>query len=190
MDGTILGKKYDLMNEGGGGGGASSADDVSFDPTDSGLTATNVQDAIDEVSANVDTALTSFTSGEKDTGITWINNKRLYRQTAAVTIADLTKSIFTSDRTAGEITSLIPADADEVFIDVSHSAIIFNVDVNVLKSVPVEYIASDGKYVRTQILNVNGWQIYFDATFAAGLLYDNASDITLIVTVFYTKTQS
>ncbi len=33
----------------GGGGGASSADDVSYDNTDSGLTATNVQDAIDEV---------------------------------------------------------------------------------------------------------------------------------------------
>lgn len=32
-----------------GGGGASSADDVSYDNTTSGLTATNVQDAIDEV---------------------------------------------------------------------------------------------------------------------------------------------
>lgn len=52
MDGTILGKKYDLMNKGGGGGGASSADDVSYDNTDTGLTATNVQDAIDEMVAN------------------------------------------------------------------------------------------------------------------------------------------
>lgn len=33
----------------GGGGGASSADQVSYDNTDSGLTATNVQDAIDEL---------------------------------------------------------------------------------------------------------------------------------------------
>lgn len=33
----------------GGGGGASSADQVSYDNTDSGLTATNVQDAIDEI---------------------------------------------------------------------------------------------------------------------------------------------
>lgn len=33
----------------GGGGGASSADQVSYDNTDSGMTATNVQDAIDEI---------------------------------------------------------------------------------------------------------------------------------------------
>ena len=35
--------------EGSGGGGASSADDVTYDNTSSGLNATNVQDAIDEV---------------------------------------------------------------------------------------------------------------------------------------------
>ena len=34
---------------GGGGGGASAAEDVSYDNTTSGLTATNIQDAIDEV---------------------------------------------------------------------------------------------------------------------------------------------
>lgn len=49
MDGTILGKKYDLMGSGGGGGGASSADKVSYDNTTSQLTADNVQEAIDEV---------------------------------------------------------------------------------------------------------------------------------------------
>jgi len=36
----------------GSGGGASSADDVSYDNTESGLTATNVQAAIDEMVAN------------------------------------------------------------------------------------------------------------------------------------------
>lgn len=35
--------------QGGGGGGASSADDVSYDNTTSGISATNVQDAIDEI---------------------------------------------------------------------------------------------------------------------------------------------
>ena len=39
----------------GGGGGASSADQVSYDNTDSGLTATNVQDAIDEIHTTDDT---------------------------------------------------------------------------------------------------------------------------------------
>ena len=42
-------------NGSGGGGGASSADQVSYDNTDSGLTATNVQDAIDELKDTDDT---------------------------------------------------------------------------------------------------------------------------------------
>lgn len=49
-------KTYKLNSQGnwieqttGGGGGASSANQVSYDNTDSGLTATNVQDAIDEI---------------------------------------------------------------------------------------------------------------------------------------------
>lgn len=40
---------YEIAQSGGGGGGATSADDVSYDNTDSGLDATNVQDAIDEI---------------------------------------------------------------------------------------------------------------------------------------------
>lgn len=39
----------EIANNGGGGGGASSASDVSYDNTTSGLTATDVQAAIDEV---------------------------------------------------------------------------------------------------------------------------------------------
>lgn len=42
----------------GGSGGASSAADVSYDNTSSGLTATNVQAAIDEVAAGIAEALT------------------------------------------------------------------------------------------------------------------------------------
>lgn len=43
------GSQWVRQTTGGGGGGASSADQVSYDNTDSGLTATNVQDAIDEI---------------------------------------------------------------------------------------------------------------------------------------------
>lgn len=46
------------VNSGGGGGGASSAANVSYDNTQSGLTATNVQAAIDEVAAGITEALT------------------------------------------------------------------------------------------------------------------------------------
>lgn len=81
MDGTILGKKYDIINGGGGGGGTSDyeqlsnlpkinnvelkgnkslnalgiyddAGHVSYDGTTSGLEATSVQAAIDEMVAN------------------------------------------------------------------------------------------------------------------------------------------
>lgn len=51
MDGTILGKKYDLMSEH-GGGSSGTASDVSYDNTSSQLTATNVQEAIDEMVVN------------------------------------------------------------------------------------------------------------------------------------------
>lgn len=44
-------------NSAGGGGGGTSADDVSYDNTSSGMTATNVQDAIDEL--NTDKASTA-----------------------------------------------------------------------------------------------------------------------------------
>lgn len=43
------GSQWVRQTTGGGGGGASSADQVSYDNTDSGLIATNVQDAIDEI---------------------------------------------------------------------------------------------------------------------------------------------
>lgn len=43
-----------LKAGGGGGGGASTATDVSYDNSTSGLSATNVQDAIDEVQDNID----------------------------------------------------------------------------------------------------------------------------------------
>ena len=44
----------------GGGGGGTSAQDVSYDNTSSGMTATNVQDAIDEVEGRVDTIETTI----------------------------------------------------------------------------------------------------------------------------------
>lgn len=42
-----------LEKSGGGGGGGGAADDVTYDPTASGLQATNVQDAIDELSSDI-----------------------------------------------------------------------------------------------------------------------------------------
>ena len=74
------------INGGGGGGGASSADDVSYDNTSSGLTATDVQAAIDEVAGDVsdlETELEGVTPNIYSTTETVVgkwNNSDLYRK--------------------------------------------------------------------------------------------------------------
>lgn len=68
--------KYNATSQkwenGAGGGGGTSADDVSYDNTTSGLTATNVQDAIDEVNTKVGTKAST----------TDVNNKHKITQKA------------------------------------------------------------------------------------------------------------
>ena len=66
-----------------GGGGSSSAEDVSYDNTDSGLSATNVQAAIDEIVAEMPAPYVpvSYSSNEQDTGLTWIDGKKIYQKT-------------------------------------------------------------------------------------------------------------
>lgn len=54
----------------GGGGGGTAAQDVSYDNTTSGLTATNVQDAIDEVEGRVDTIETALTKEKMSSKVT------------------------------------------------------------------------------------------------------------------------
>ena len=52
----------DIIDANWGGGGGGSASDVTYDNTSSGLTATNVQDAIDEVVGDIPTALSDLTA--------------------------------------------------------------------------------------------------------------------------------
>ena len=52
----------EIKNASGGGGGGGTAADVSYDNTSSGLTAGNVQAAIDEIDSNVDTLSGSVTT--------------------------------------------------------------------------------------------------------------------------------
>lgn len=55
-----------------GGGGASSAEDVSYDNTDSGLTAENVQAAIDEIVSEMPSGMHSYSTTEHVVG-KWID---------------------------------------------------------------------------------------------------------------------
>ena len=71
-------------NENGGGGGGTSADDVSYDNTTSGLTATNAQDAIDETVEDIENkhTVTSFevTTANWTTDTTSQSGTTLYKK--------------------------------------------------------------------------------------------------------------
>ena len=56
IENTNLVEIYGVKHSSGGGGGSSEAEDINYDNTTSQLTADNVQDALDEVVANVGTA--------------------------------------------------------------------------------------------------------------------------------------
>lgn len=75
-------KKWE--NENGGGGGGTSADDVSYDNTTSGLTATNAQDAIDETVEDIENkhTVTSFevTTANWTTDTTSQSGTTLYKK--------------------------------------------------------------------------------------------------------------
>lgn len=64
MKGFTIQHSIDLLekNGGGGGGGATSASEVSYDNTSSGLTADDVQEAIDEVNTKATQALAGITT--------------------------------------------------------------------------------------------------------------------------------
>lgn len=60
------GMSYEVFGiPGGGSGGTVIADDVSYDNTSSGLTATNVQDAIDEVNSSIGSIVTDLRTRSK-----------------------------------------------------------------------------------------------------------------------------
>lgn len=70
MKGYTINESIDLLEKavaiGGGGGGASTAADISYDNTSSGLTADDVQEAIDELKSDIPTSLSA-------SAITYVN---------------------------------------------------------------------------------------------------------------------
>lgn len=79
MKGYTIQNSIDLLekNAGSGSGGASSADDVTFDNTGTGLSATNVQSAVEEVNTNLTNAGTYSTTKTKIGK--WIDDRDVYR---------------------------------------------------------------------------------------------------------------
>lgn len=81
------------------GGGSSSAEDVSYDNTDSGLTAENVQAAIDEIVNEMPSAV-NYSTNEQDTGLTWIDGKKIYQKTFVKDSTDISGTLVTIDASA------------------------------------------------------------------------------------------
>ncbi len=96
MKGYTIQHSIELLEEevknGGGSGGPTTAENVSYDNTDSGLTAETVQAAIDEIDGALDTATGnittlsgkvtdagSYSTTEKEIG-TWIDGRPVYRK--------------------------------------------------------------------------------------------------------------
>ena len=97
MKGYTIQHSIDLLekaveNSGGGSGGGSTAAEVSYSNTSSGLVATNVQSAIDEIDASVDTltgdvttlkAGHTYSTSEQVVG-KWIDNSLVYETTVHI----------------------------------------------------------------------------------------------------------
>lgn len=99
--------KWENAAEGGGGG--TSAQNVSYDNTSSGLTATNVQDAIDEVEGRVDTIETAIAKEHWSTAVSCSAGATTATFTDATYSSSMTIDAYTDDGT-GEpiaITSIV-----------------------------------------------------------------------------------
>lgn len=89
-----------------GGGGSSSAEDVSYDNTDSGLTAENVQAAIDEIVSDMPSPI-NYSTDEQDTGLTWIDGKKIYQKTFVKDSTNASGTLVTIDASALNIDTCI-----------------------------------------------------------------------------------
>ena len=105
--GRILHQDFaEIAEEIEGGGGSSSAEDVSYDNTDSGLSAENVQAAIDEIVDKMPSAV-NYSTSEQDTGLTWIDGKKIYQKTYVKDSTNISGTLVTIDASALNIDTCI-----------------------------------------------------------------------------------
>ena len=111
MKGYTIQHSIELLEEevknGGGSGGSTTAANVSYDNTDSGLTAETVQAALDEIDGNVDTLSTAVNtmaskfviSGTEHVVGKWLDDRDIYEKayttTASITLASQTWTTMT-----------------------------------------------------------------------------------------------
>lgn len=87
-------------------GGSVSADDVTYDNTDSGLTATNVQDAIDEVKSNADTLSSTVSNLASDVADIPVVHEEL--KTATITAGQTSATLTFTTEAIGASTVIVP----------------------------------------------------------------------------------
>lgn len=190
---------------GGGEGGSSEAGDINYDNTTSQLTADNVQEAIDEVVANANTASEDIQTlqnvqgydGYDETqtyavGDYAIYNNHVYECTTAVSTAepfDSTKWSQTSieqiiDGVKGDVSQLNSSIGDwkNITFSGTYSGELNGVYNNKLKLAIVSYNSKTANADYTATMNVTAKQSQFGAMRGGGYLQVNGTNSTISIT--------
>lgn len=161
-----------------------SANSTSYDNSTSGLAATNVQEAIDELAEN--SGGSSYSTEERVVG-TWIDGKPLYEKTYSYTIDDLDAGTMTTSRISGYFD--IDQDFDLIWLE---NGFFYNPQAGSgtdVLSCNMNY-PNGSTYVRTNIQKLNtssNARIYFDDTYAASSFYGVRDTLKFYFTLRYTK---
>lgn len=161
-----------------------SANSTSYDNSTSGLEATNVQEAIDELAEN--SGGSSYSTEERIIG-TWIDGKPLYEKTYSYTISDLKDGTITSSKIAGRFA--IDQDFDLIWIE---SGFIYypqsGSGTDVL-SCNANY-PNGSTYIRANIqkqgASTNAF-MYLELTYSVSSFYSVRDSLKFFFTLRYTK---
>ena len=148
------------VENGGGSGGASTAADVSYDNTSSGLTADDVQEAIDELNEKIPPAI-AYSTTEHVIG-TWLDGRDIYQKTLTV-------------ETAVAVTNDAWADVSAAFDSTIDADVLIGAEMH--ETVPI-----DPAGLRFRIVN--------NALSCASLIAVGSLYVGLIVTFKYVKALS
>ena len=199
-----MGTEYANTNGGSGGGGSSEAKDINYDNTTSQLTADNVQDALDEVVANVGTASKDILTLQNVQGYdkydetqTYavgdyaIYNNIVYECTTAVSTAepfDSAKWTATSikqiiDGVKGDVSQLNSSIGDwkNITFSGTYSGELDGVYNNKLKLAIVSYNSKTANAEYTATMNVTAKKEQFGAIRGGGYLQVRGTSSTISI---------
>lgn len=133
----------------------------------------------------------SFTALEQDTGLKWVNGKKIYQKTYYFNKTDL-DTCTTNESIGRFVTGISKGDVDLIWIDESASFVKTYAQSNeTVMSTPVNYASENGKIIRTNIQTESNptsdspLNIYYKATYNTVSVYNYGVDV--YITLLYTK---